>query len=310
MQKAIKELFGVDLAAQITVNDVPEVPERVPGIDAGQVFMKEMVAMASIWYLFDRSGLYLYGPTGSGKSSFARQFMARLNRSVFEFHGTPQSEPGEFKGGFHLKGGDTVWVDGPLTAAARAGAVLLVDELDTLNPGCAMVLKSVLDGGPVALPEIGEYVTPKTGFRVVATGNTAGNGDAWGRYASVRRQNIALMDCFAKMEVEYMPEEAEADLLGRLFPKLPTTIVRGFVDLANDVRKLFIGAADAPPSIDVTLSTRDLIRTMGYFAILMGRKSKTLPDHVVDALSISLPFGENAALKGAVTEILQRKGFK
>jgi len=309
MRKTIKELFGVDLAAQITVNDVPEVPERVPGIDAGQIFIKEMVAMASIWYLYDqRSGLYLYGPTGSGKSSFSRQFMARLNRSVYEFHSTPQSEPAEFKGGFHLKGGNTVWVDGPLTAAARAGAVLLVDELDTLNPGCAMVLKSVLDGGSIALPELGEYVVPKKGFRVVATGNTAGNGDAWGRYASVRRQNIALMDCFAKIEVGYMPEGLETGLLGKMFPKLPATIIKGFVDLANDVRKLFIGAEDAPPSIDVTLSTRDMVRTMGYFAILMKRQ-KSLPENVMDALAISLPFGENAALKVAITGILQRRGF-
>jgi cobaltochelatase CobS len=310
MQKTLKELFGVNLSAKVEVKTVPEVPERVPAISPNQVFDEQIVAMTTIWYLCDRSGLYLYGPTGSGKSSFVRQYMARLNRSVFEFHATPQSEPAEFRGGFQLQGGNTVWVDGPLTAAARAGAVLLVDELDTLNPGCAMVLKSVLDGGPVALPEVGEYVLPKEGFRVVATGNTAGNGDAWGRYASVRRQNIAVMDCFAKIEVPYMPQALEGKLLQSLYPQIPAAVIDGMVSLADAVRKLFVGADDAPPSIDVTISTRDLIRSLGYFSILTGRKGKALPEHVIDALAVTLPLGENPALKKTLAEVLQRTGFQ
>lgn len=306
MEKTIEELFGLKgNKLRVKVDENPVDPERVPVIDPDYVFSKEVLSRVHAWYTFDlNSGLYLFGPTGSGKSSMVREYFGRLGKSVYEFHGTPDREARDLIGGFTLQGGDTVWIDGPLTAAARLGAVLLIDELDTLAPGTGMVLKAVLDGGPVAIPELNEYVMPAEGFRIVATGNTAGNGDRFGRYRSTSRQNIALLNCFARTRIDYMDEESERSLLEKI--GVPAAIANVMVEIANDIRKMFLGDDDAPPSIDTTMSTRDLLRVCGYFKVFALRPGGKMETNLKDALEMSIGTDDPSVTR-AILEILQRR---
>lgn len=306
MEKTIEQLFGLKgNKMKVKVDENPVDPNRVPDIDPDYVFAAPVLSRVHAWYNFDlNSGLYLFGPTGSGKSSMVREYFGRLGKSVYEFHGTPDREARDLVGGFTLQGGDTVWIDGPLTAAARLGAILLIDELDTLSPGTGMVLKAVLDGGPVAIPELNEYVMPAEGFRIVATGNTSGNGDRFGRYRSTSRQNIALLNCFARTRIDYMEEDAEVELVKKT--GLPEAIAHTFVGIANDIRSLFLGTDDAPPSIDTTMSTRDLLRVCGYFKVFSLRPNGNLEKNLTDALDMSIGTDDPAITK-AIQEILQRK---
>lgn len=50
-------------------------------------------------------------------------------------------------------------------------------------------------------------------FRVVVTANSAGNGDETGSYTGVLSQNVAAMDRYRLMRVDYLSEGIETVLL-------------------------------------------------------------------------------------------------
>src|SRR6266704_3263918 len=65
----------------------------------------------------------LKGPTGCGKTRFVAHMAARLGRRFYTVSCHDDLTAADLTGRFLLKGGDTVWVDGPLTRAVREGAV-------------------------------------------------------------------------------------------------------------------------------------------------------------------------------------------
>lgn len=82
-------------------------------------------------------GLYITGPTGSGKTSLVEQVAARINWPVQTITGHGRLELNDLLGQWLLlKGGGMQWADGPLTphSPLRNGYVLLVNEIDTMEP--------------------------------------------------------------------------------------------------------------------------------------------------------------------------------
>lgn len=80
-------------------------------------------------------GLYITGPTGSGKTSLVEQVAARINWPVQTVTGHGRLELNDLLGQWLLlKGGGMQWADGPLTLAVRNGHVLLVNEIDAMEP--------------------------------------------------------------------------------------------------------------------------------------------------------------------------------
>ena len=82
-------------------------------------------------------GLYITGPTGSGKTSLVEQVAARINWPVQTITGHGRLELNDLLGQWLLlKGGGMQWADGPLTphSPLRNGYVLLVNEIDAMEP--------------------------------------------------------------------------------------------------------------------------------------------------------------------------------
>ena len=67
--------------------------------------------------------LLLKGPTGCGKTRFVAHMAARLGRPLYTISCHDDLTSADLTGRYLLKGGDTVWVDGPLTRAVREGAI-------------------------------------------------------------------------------------------------------------------------------------------------------------------------------------------
>ena len=65
--------------------------------------------------------LLLKGPTGCGKTRFVSHMAARLGRTLYTVACHDDLSASDLIGRYLLKGGETVWVDGPLTRAVRAG---------------------------------------------------------------------------------------------------------------------------------------------------------------------------------------------
>lgn len=217
-----------------------------------------------VWLMNPADPLYVFGPTGCGKTSCIKQLAARLNYPVFEVAGHGRLEFADLLGHLAVKDGNMVFEYGPLALAMRYGTILLLNEIDLTSPEVAAGLNSVLDGSPLCIAENGgELITPHPMFRFIATANTNGGGDDTGLYQGTQRQNLAWLDRFTLCEMGYPTPDVEKALLARRFPALPEEITHKLVDFAGEVRKLFMGEGDnhdLAGTIEVTLSTRTLLR--------------------------------------------------
>lgn len=165
--------------------------------------MRELV----VWIMTPSDPLYVFGPTGAGKSSLIRQVAAKLNYPVFDITGHGRLEFNDLAGHLTVENGSMRFQYGPLALAMKFGGLFLLNELDLLDPATAAGLNGVLDGAPLCLPENGgEVIPPHPMFRFVATANTNGASDESGLYQGTLRQNLAFMDRFWLCEVGYRPK--------------------------------------------------------------------------------------------------------
>lgn len=215
-----------------------------------------------VWLIAPPSPLYVCGVSGSGKSSCINQLAARLNYPVFEVTGHNRLEFQDLAGHHTVQNGNMTFEYGPLALAMKYGGLFLLNELDLLEPSTATGLNGILDGQPLCIPENGgELIDPHPMFRFAATANTNGASDETGLYQGTLRMNMALMDRFTVVEVSYPKPEAELQVLGKAAPNLPAQIREKMVELANEVRRLFMGENGyGSNSIEITFSTRTLLR--------------------------------------------------
>jgi cobaltochelatase CobS len=211
----------------------------------------------ALWFMSSPpEPLYVYGPTGAGKTSLIKNVACRLNYPVFEINAHSRLDFESLVGHLTYKNGNMQFQYGTLPLAMRYGGLLILNELDIADPAVLCGLNTVLDGSPLCITENdGELVTPHPLFRFVATGNSNGTSEDSGVYQGVLQQNAAFLDRFWFVEVDYPNAETELKLLEKLAPQLGTTILDRMINFANDVREQFRNQ-----QIEVTCSTRTLIR--------------------------------------------------
>ncbi|HND33493.1 MAG TPA: AAA family ATPase, partial [Myxococcota bacterium] len=66
----------------------------------------------------------LKGPTGSGKTRFVSYMAYKLGRPLVTVACHDDLSSSDLLGRFLLEGDETIWVDGPLTAGVRHGAIV------------------------------------------------------------------------------------------------------------------------------------------------------------------------------------------
>ena len=262
-----------------------------------------------VWLLNPKEPLYVFGPTGCGKSTCIKQLAARLNYPVLEVTGHGRLEFADLVGHLTVKDGNMAFEYGPLTLAMQYGALLLFNEIDLTSPEIAAGLNSMLDGSPLCIAENGgELLVPHPMFRFVATANTNGGGDDTGLYQGTQRQNLAWLDRFTICEVGYPSAEVEKRLLARRFPSLPESLCATMVDYANEVRKLFMGEASTSNlanTIEITFSTRSLLR-WGDLTVRFQPLAHQGLQPVTYALDRALAFRASRETRAMLHELAQR----
>lgn len=116
--------------------------------------------------------LLLKGPTGVGKTRFVAHMAARLGRPLYTIACHDDLSAADLVGRFLLKGGETVWVDGPLTRAVREGAICYLDEVVEARKDVTVVLHPLTDDRRILpLEKTSEELEAAPGFMLVASYN-------------------------------------------------------------------------------------------------------------------------------------------
>jgi cobaltochelatase CobS len=305
----IATAFGIEAPQSLTIEAYNEPSPFTPKRDDNYQFRTEVLSDILAWWTLSNElndGLFLTGPTGSGKSSVVCQIAARLNWPVQRLTAHSRLEMPEMIGHHVVIDGDLVWQDGPLTIAMREGHIFLLDEFDLLDPGTAAGLNGIVEGAPLVIAENGgELIEPHPDFRFIATGNTNGGGDRTGLFQGTLQQNAALMDRMWVVEVGYPTVEMEKAILTKACPNVPTQIADTMITVANEIRGMFMGEDGNPGAIEVTMSTRTLLR-WAHMSWFFQAKSRTGVNPLDYALDRALANRANPETKRALHEIVQR----
>lgn len=266
----IREVFNMpEVKEQVkTLGYEPHENPFIPSVNNDYVFRKELIREVTAFLKAPHGdALYVTGPTGSGKTSGITEIAARLNWPVQQITANGRMELTDLVGMHSLvsevPGSDPSmkFMYGPLVKAMKAGHILLINEVDLAEPDELSGLNDVLEGRPLVITQNGgELIKPHPMFRVIVTGNSVGAGDESGLFQGIKMQNIAAMDRYRFIEVDYPTEEVELGILERAAPTLHEPLRQGMVKVANRVRKLFTGEGDEDGHLSVTMSTRTLVR--------------------------------------------------
>jgi len=189
--------------------------QDAPAIDSGYIWPDASGSIVAT--LAHGDNVFLYGPAGTGKTTFAEQVAARWGRPFVRISCDDQTEAATLTGmTVPSRDGGVTWQDGQLTAAIRrAGTVVLIDEPSVARAGALFVLQAVLDGGnALHLGETGDVVHVAEGVIFILADNTNGTGDETGQYEATRRLNRAFLDrASATYRLDYLTPQQEAKAL-------------------------------------------------------------------------------------------------
>lgn len=238
------------------VRDDHEWQQYVPA-QSDYVFRPELTADFLGWLQFGGLSSLISGPTGSGKSSLVNEIAARSNIPVFPIVGHNRLEWLDLAGQYvPTEAGGFIYEYGPLPSAMKAGGILLIDEIDLVDPSTLVAMNSVLDGRPLVLSaNNGEVIEPQEGFRIVATANTTGHGDGEARgYAGTLRMSKAFLNRIQwSFIVDYPAPHVEINMVTEILGN--EDIAAQMVNFVNEVRTVHQSEETYIPD---TISTREI----------------------------------------------------
>ena len=198
---------------------------HVPPVDPDYIFRPEEL-LRCLFGIMTNQRAYLYGHTGTGKTTLVEQICAVLLWPFMRVNFDSEITRMDLIGRDVLSTEDGVTVssfaDGILPQAMSGPYMLCCDEIDFVRPDVAYVMQRALEGNGLLLTEDGgRLVKPHQMFRMFATGNTQGQGDEHGMYAGARPQSLALLDRFTVWaEIDYLDAIDRNRLIKRKVPNL------------------------------------------------------------------------------------------
>ncbi|MDE0977930.1 MAG: AAA family ATPase, partial [Arenicellales bacterium] len=119
-----------------------------------------------------RMPVMLKGPTGCGKSRFVEYMAFRLSRPLITVACNEDMTASDLIGRFLLDKEGTRWQDGPLTLAARIGAICYLDEIVEARQDTTVVIHPLTDHRRILpLDKKGEQLAAHPDFQLVISYN-------------------------------------------------------------------------------------------------------------------------------------------
>lgn len=228
-----RAVFGID--ADLDVPAFSTRDEHVPERDPDYVFDPETTVALLAGFAHNRR-VFVQGYHGTGKSTHIEQVAARLNwpcvRVNLDGHVSRMDLIG--KDAIVVRDGHQVteFQPGILTWALQNPCALVLDEYDAGRPDVLFVIQRVLEvDGRLTLLDQRRVITPHPAFRLFATGNTVGLGDATGLYHGTQPLNQGQLDRWSiVVTLNYLDAEHERAIVLARCPEYRTPEGRDRVD--------------------------------------------------------------------------------
>ncbi|WP_354700212.1 Denitrification regulatory protein NirQ [Paraconexibacter sp. AEG42_29] len=168
----------------------------------------EIDVFAAAWR--QQLAVMLKGPTGCGKTRLVEHMAARLDVPLMTVSCHEDMTASDLLGRFVLTGGDTEWVDGPLTQAVRLGGICYLDEVVEARQDAVVAVHSLTDHRRTMTLERlgGETIQAAPGFMLVVSYNPG--------YQSVLKDlKVSTRQRMVGLDLTYPPADTERLIVSR-----------------------------------------------------------------------------------------------
>ncbi|PSU31784.1 AAA family ATPase [Photobacterium lutimaris] len=186
----------------------------VPAINPKYLFTKDRL-MALLPYIVNGKGQipWLWGPFGSGKTSYPREICARLGKPVREIYVSETTEVIDLGGQYMpTKDGGMEFIYGTLVKAMQEGSVLLINEFDLMNSNEQKALNQVFEERRFTIIQKDETIVAHPEFRIIVTANSNGTG-AFGNTLETEAACSSVGDRFYFIFIDYLNKDEEMQIL-------------------------------------------------------------------------------------------------
>jgi len=151
--------------------------------------------------------ILLKGPTGSGKTRFMQYVAWKHSRPLITVSCHDDLTASDLVGRYLVKGGETIWVDGPLTKAVKAGGFCYLDEIVEARKDTTVVIHPLADDRRILpVEKRGEILRAPDEFLLAISYNPGYQSVLKDLKQSTRQRFLAL-------EFNYPRKELEAEII-------------------------------------------------------------------------------------------------
>ncbi|MEO6333898.1 MAG: CbbQ/NirQ/NorQ/GpvN family protein [Pyrinomonadaceae bacterium] len=226
----------------------------------------------------------LKGPTGCGKTRFVEYMAYKMGRPLITVACHEDLSSTDLVGRFLLEGEETVWHDGPLTTAVRAGAICYLDEVVEARKDTVVIIHPLTDDRRrLPIEKRGTVIEAPPEFMLVVSYNPGYQSILKDLKQSTRQRFIA-------MEFDYPDADAETQIVAKE-GAIDDDIARDLVKIGQKVRNL------RGHGLEEGVSTRLLI----YAAQMIAKGISP-----IDAAEVAIvsPITDDRELQRSIREIV------
>ena len=193
-----------------------------------------------------RMPVMLKGPTGCGKSRFVEHMAYKLGKPLVTVACNEDMTASDLVGRYLLDKDGTKWQDGPLTTAARIGAICYLDEVVEARQDTTVVIHPLTDHRRnLPLDKKGELIEAHPDFQLVISYNP-------GYQSLMKDLKQSTKQRFAALDFDYPAEDLEVEIVATESGCDPETAGK-LVQIAHRTRNL------KGHGLDEGISTRLLV---------------------------------------------------
>ena len=156
-----------------------------------------------------RLPIMIKGPTGCGKSRFVEHMAWTLGKPLITVACNEDMTASDLVGRYLLDANGTRWLDGPLTTAARIGAICYLDEIVEARQDTTVVIHPLTDHRrSLPLDKKGELIEAHADFQLVISYNP-------GYQSLMKDLKQSTKQRFAAFEFVYPSEAIETEIVAK-----------------------------------------------------------------------------------------------